>query len=192
MYIDIPSLDNMKYQIRSEEMNRVAEFGVAAHWDYKLQNKVVGSLPEASHPSGISPELPLLLELKPERQVIITESSSTTQKSRIASYIDALTASREKIVKNNLFVFLSSTERALDGSIVSIDPSATQVAEVLKMFGANIDENMLDEISNGALTLYRNGARTSLDEELYNGDVLTLPHILLDKKKLSRMHIVKK
>ena len=167
---------NMKYQIRSEEMNRVAEFGVAAHWDYKLQSKVIESLPGVSHPSRMSPVLPQLSKLKPEDQMM-NNPSRATQKGRIASYIDALAASRETIVQNNLFVFISSTERAIDGNIVSIDPSANKVADVLRKFSVNIDEKML---STGAWNMYRNGVSTSLDGELFNGDVLTLPRILLD------------
>ena len=170
----------MKYQIRSEEMNRVAEFGVAAHWDYKLQKKMIESLPGASLPGGISPVFPLLSESESEEQVVVNNPPRAMQKGRIASFIEALTASRETIVQNNLFVFLSSTERAIDGNIVSIDPSATQIADVLKKYGANIDDEMLDDISAGALTIYRNGVNTSLDEKLYNGDVLTLPISLLN------------
>jgi hypothetical protein len=177
--------DNMKYQIRSEDMHRVAEFGVAAHWDYKLQTKMIESLPGASRPCGISPVLPPLSESESEsesesvEQVVVNIPYRAKQKGRIASYIEALTTSRETIVQNNLFVFISSTERAIDGNIVSIDPSATQIADVLKKYGANIDDEMLDDISAGALTIYRNGVNTSLDEKLYNGDVLTLPSYLL-------------
>jgi hypothetical protein len=50
----------------------------------------------------------------------------------------------------------------------------------LKKYGANIDDEMLDDISAGALTIYRNGVKTSMDEKLYNGDVLTLPISLLN------------
>jgi (p)ppGpp synthase/HD superfamily hydrolase len=170
----------MKYQIRSEEMHRVAEFGVAAHWDYKLHKKMIESLPGASLSGGISPVFPLLSESESEEQVVVNNPPRAMQKGRIASYIEALTTSRETIVQNNLFVFLSSTERAIDGNIVSIDPSATQIADVLKKYGANIDDEMLDDISAGALTIYRNGVNTSLDEKLYNGDVLTVPSSLLD------------
>ena len=101
------------------------------------------------------------------------------QKGRIASYIDALTSSRETIVQNNLFFFISST-KSLDGKIVSIDPSSSNVADVLKKYGANINGRVIDDISGGTLEMYRNGVIISMDEELCNGDVLTLPHFIID------------
>jgi hypothetical protein len=171
---------NAFFQIRSEEMHRVAEFGVAAHWDYKLQNKLIPPLPGKPSPSGSSLELPLLSEINLKDKTRMNSPSRVTQKGRIASYIEALTTSRESIMQNNLFVFLSSTNRAIDGKIVGIDPSATQVAEVLKKLGATIDGKMINAITVGTLKIFRNGLSTSLDEELHNGDVLTLPSIILN------------
>lgn len=183
-------------QVRSEEMHRTAEFGVAAHWDYKLQTKVIKSLPAApkeeellSHENIPLPALPSEIQKQPvavkadtKKIPKVAESSSrVAQKSRIASYIESLTNSREKIVQNNLFVYISSNESALDGRLVSIDPAACNVADVLKQYGAEIDENILDHISDGTLQMYQNGVSTSLGGELSNGDVLTLPSIVIEK-----------
>ena len=101
-------------------------------------------------------------------------------KASSSSVLDALTSSRETIVQNNLFFFISSTKSALDGKIVSIDPSSSNVADVLKKYGANIDGRVFDDISGGTLEMYRNGVIISMDEELCNGDVLTLPHFIID------------
>ena len=175
-------------KIRSDEMHRIAEFGVAAHWDYKLQNKVAKSLPEkSSSPRTLA--LPaagnsMMAEVHPGPVAVepnITEapttSSRSTRKGRVASHIEALTKSRESIVQNKLFIFLSSTTDALDGRIVSIDPSVCNVSDVLEKYGLSIDEyNKTSDVG-----IFQNGVSTSLDNELSNGDVLTLPGSIISQ-----------
>lgn len=161
-------------------MHRIAEFGVAAHWDYKLQNKVMQSLPSQPPLQENTRNSIKVLAETVAVKVNMTEttklsSSRITKKGRIASYIEALTTSREVIVQNNIFVFLSSTKSALDGRIVSIDPSACNVAHVLQKYKDTIDEHILNGISEGRLKLFKNGISTSLDAVVCNGDVLTLP-----------------
>ncbi len=171
-------------------MHRLAEYGVAAHWDYKLTKK---SLPiDASwnsdmYNSGLAlPASGLSTTSFDENEIAVvdsidtiltgqldTPSQETTRKSRIASYIEALAASRENIARKNLFVFLSSTRSALDGRIVSVDPSENTVGDVLNKYGAlGIEES--------DFKVYKNGIQTTLAEELSNGDVLTAPWFVTD------------
>lgn len=93
-------------------------------------------------------------------------------KSKIQSYIEALSTSRESLVKNNVFIFISSSESALDGRIVSIDPSASYVSDVLRQYGCDIETSTMN--------IYRNGVRATCDDQLSNGDVLTLPSSIIN------------
>lgn len=182
---NVSHLDFVYNKIRSDEMHRIAEFGVAAHWDYKLQNKQAKSLPEKSTSSRILALPSAINSTTPSTQVQplavepnISEMSKTpprsTRKGRVASHIEALTSSRESIVQNNLFIFLSSTKNALDGRIVSIDPSACNIADILEKYGLSLDEGFSEGI-------FQNGVSTSLDNELSNGDVLTLPGSIISQ-----------
>jgi len=148
---------------------------VTAHWDYKLQNKMANTLP---HDSKILLALPAASIDKHEVEPIPVETSQdkpAAEKGRIASYIEALATSRESLVKNNVFIFISSSESALDGRIISLDPSSCMVADVLTQHGAAAEKDIIDHVSHGSIVLYRNGVRVALDDELCNGDVLTLP-----------------
>ena len=144
--------------------------GEAAHWDYKAQTKVTRSLPEASS------TLPALLPQSSVKDLFRDAQNTTSlakegkvrKKSRIASYIDSLASSRDVIVENNLFIFVSTTDSALDGKIVSVDPCLSSIIDLLESLGIDFAEDDLHMV-------YKNGIRATRDDELCNGDVLTIP-----------------
>lgn len=163
--------------------------GVAAHWDYKLQNKMTTALPASStKPLALPPSRDVETNENTARahaetavkENIIKHAPDISSKGRIASYIDALVASRERLVKNNVFIFLSSSKSALDGRIVSLNPSSNLVVDVLHQYASDIENSIIKDIECGAIEMYCNGSRISLGEELSNGDVLTLPSAVMD------------
>lgn len=157
--------------------------GIAAHWDYKLQSKTEKSFFDNSNgkpfalppPSRDVENVDKSMSSGQLAQDIVRPTSDTTSIGQITSYIEALTTSREILVENNVFVFISSSKNALDGRLISLDPSSRLVADVLMQYGGIREREIVDTISSGEIEMYRNGVGVSLDDELHNGDVLTLP-----------------
>ena len=150
--------------------------GEAAHWDYKTQTKASRSLPEAS--SRTLPALPQssLTDLLQDTQntTSLERGEKVQKKSRIASYIDSLASSRDVIVENNLFIFVSTTDSALDGKIVSVDPGLSCIIDLLESLGVDFGEDDLHRV-------YKNGIHVAKDDITCNGDVLTIPKKYIDK-----------
>merc|ERR1719291_1019252 len=169
-------------QIRSEEMHENSEYGKAAHWDYKqLTKQAHQALPaEATPPLGGNKAVPTLAQINYEMQQVeinathceFTGIKSSAKKSRITSYIDALAMSRKSLVESNIFVFVSSTESSLDGRLITIDPRACGVNDVLKRFGVEL---------NNSHKVFKNGSVARHSDILSNGDVLTLPSEFIDR-----------
>lgn len=156
--------------------------GVAAHWDYKLQNKISTSeQPLALTPSFDSKKLdaPILIDGH-----IIRQAPYVGSKDKTASYIDALTTSRENLVKNNVFIFISSTKNALDGRIVSLNPSSSLVSDLLNQHFNVAERGVIRNMNISEVIMYRNGVKVNLSDELVNGDVVTLPPELIELLEL--------
>ena len=156
--------------------------GVAAHWDYKLQNKISTSeQPLALTPSFDSKILdePILIDGN-----IIRQAPDVGSKDKTASYIDALTTSRENLVKNNVFIFISSTKNALDGRIVSLNPSSSLVSDLLNQHFNVAERGVIRNMNISEVIMYRNGVKVNLSDELVNGDVVTLPPELIELLEL--------
>ena len=150
-------------QVRSEEMHRIAEYGVAAHWDYKLKgNKKI----ELLSPSR-EKEIRSLNQLD-----AIKVDDEPGEKPAEDSYIDALVTAREDLVQQKVFVFFAGSS-AIDnvGQLLSL-PVGAKVCDAISELKQQVELNIDVEIDNGSIL--RNGRAAKPDEYVGNGDVLLI------------------
>jgi (p)ppGpp synthase/HD superfamily hydrolase len=144
-------------QVRSEEMHRIAEYGVAAHWDYKLGNKKIELLSPSFTRS--------LLQLDSNQD---DDNDGTLED----SYIDALVTAREDLVQQKVFVFFAGSSAIDDvGQLLSL-PVRAKVTDALVELNKQLDADLDVEIADGSVL--RNGRVAKADEYVGNGDVLLI------------------
>jgi GTP pyrophosphokinase len=151
------SIDNdgltwpFEVQVRSEEMHRIAEYGVAAHWDYKMGNKRI----ELLSPSASLPRL-----------------ESREDENGKDPYIDALVTAREDLVQQKVFVFFAGSPVIEDvGQLLSL-PVGAKVSDALDELKEQLDADLNVQVSDGSVL--RNGRVAKADEYVGNGDVLLI------------------
>ena len=183
---------NLEVQIRSGEMHQVAEYGLAAHWDYKNGNaeqekenyyqldhtsdaylksvqawhwQQVGNSPtDTAEKYNFYLNENNVDEIRAERDRLNAE--------RLAPYIEAFSTVQSNLTRNQVLVFLSPTEdsESFDGKIISL-PSGSCVMDALregeKLYGITTNFKGIGVIQNDKETI--------LTQRLNNGDVLKVP-----------------
>lgn len=168
-------------QVRSDEMHHIAEFGLAAHFDYKIGSKSLPALapaPESGNDKVMSSSS------SPAELSLVSDERSESEDARESAYISAIEKARHTLVQSNVFVFLPGSSSALkEGQLLSL-PAGAQVvdilAEVRRKYGVQTDANRLQVRRNGKFAL--------LDECVSNGDVLLLKE--LPARELGRKSLV--
>ena len=184
----------MEFQIRSGEMHRVAEYGLASHWDYKAQwNKDAadthysdaylrslqewhwqqhsGTMQWDSSPASI-PEHPFLSD---EAEGKIRADRIRARTEQLAPYIEALSEAQSNMSLEHVFVFLSHSQDDTvhtEGKVLAL-PAGACVLDALregeKTLGLQL--NWREEHS----LVSHNGSIANVTQKLKNGDILTVP-----------------
>jgi ppGpp synthetase/RelA/SpoT-type nucleotidyltranferase len=131
-------------QVRTDEMHKAAEFGLAAHWDYKLGNQL--SLQDTISELSETFELPGLLE----------ESASGE------SYVDALVSAKDELSDKQVYVFVVGGKEDVQGKLVSL-PADSRLGDVMVA---------LQSVDVGDAKVWLNGNAASLSDRVINGDVV--------------------
>jgi len=183
---------NLEIQVRSAEMHKVAEYGLASHWDYKAKKKGAASS-STDHSSDaylrsvqewhwqqqrsnyidanpVSYGSPLIWSHETEAKARAKRIRERT--ARLAPFIEAFALAQSDLARERVFVFLSQSQDTLhpDGNILAL-PAGACVLDALregaKQFGS-------DWAKKSEKALSRNGVVVNLTQQLRNGDVLTV------------------
>ena len=147
-------------QVRSSEMHDIAEFGVAAHFNYKVGDKPVASLPPAPESSSLAST----------GSIMRGSIEPCNPEMEESSYIMALENARATLVQSNIFVFLPGTSSALEeGQLLSL-PAGAKVIDCL----SELRRKHKITTKDSDFQVWKNGRLTVLDEVVRNGDVLLL------------------
>lgn len=147
-------------QVRSDEMHKNAEYGFAAHWDYKDDQtaEALAPAPLQALPEGEESDMKQISTsgegIRPLEVISVAEQS----------YIDALVNAKQSLVQQKIFCFFAG---AIDnkGQLLSL-PIGSTVADAMEQL-----QDMTGTVVLGAKILI-NGRKAELHDLVVNGDVL--------------------
>lgn len=157
-------------QVRSSEMHAQAEFGVSAHWDYKLAGQKEassGALAPRALAAASLHETAALWALADESVEDGTVDMPELSTSRVLteSYVDALMTAKDDILKKQIYVFIVGGPEAQDqGELISV-PVDSSVGDAIEDI-----EGML----SAKVQVWRNGRPADTTDRLENGDVMMI------------------
>jgi len=182
-------------QVRSDEMHRVAEYGLASHWNYKIG--VGESLDRPKHhydgyvryiealnkddnfasfstKNAKSPALPTYsFEEELDQRMRIQRAQEF--EARLMPYLSAVSEARSGLHRESIFVFLLPLSGSRAGGVLSLPMGACildAMHETRKRYGD--DAQWTELLSKRDLSLFCNGEPATLTQRLRTGDVLKI------------------
>ena len=179
---------NLEIQVRSSEMHAVAEYGLASHWDYKLEKKAKSKpAVEVKIESDIDRSSLAYLRkvqqwhwqrvgrqqeppqsfFEQDNSVNALDNTPLREPSKhLEPYIRALTAARSDLARDFVFVFLK--QNTAETRVLAL-PSGSCVVDAIrhgeKYLGKSLWKSHYYDL---------NGAAATVTRRLSNGDVLTV------------------
>lgn len=156
-------------QVRSAEMHARAEFGVSAHWEYKLSGRGDESSLKSAAPSMALPpqdiiEAKAALTNEKWDEALFSNSDSSPSTPPVAGgYVTALVNAKEDMLRNQIYVFIMGDGNE-QGELVSV-PSNSSIGDA-------IDE--IEHIIPAKVQIWKNGRLADMNEKLENGDVVMI------------------
>jgi len=187
-------------QLRSREMHQVAEFGLAAHWDYKVKGKVNNMQPEDSSSAShyafkLDQSSDAYLRSVQDwhwqhaqsRSSWRTDSSSTSPTSTVKGGNDTERSERVRARDERLAPYLDAlmtdqSNLTREQVFIFLESQKTGVTLALPAGSCVLDALRESERTLGFCTskmiekeVVHNGSLTSLTNKLCNGDILHIP-----------------
>ncbi len=183
-------------QVRTGDMHQVAEYGLAAHWDYKAQNENEPGNPHYAFKLDNSSDAYLRSVQEWHWQQAQARASwaaksegSASANESLAPYLEKLMKDQSNLAREHVFVFLSCNNN-MNNSNSSSASSSTCCSQILELpAGACVldaiheSERMLGYDSRYLQDdqIVHNGHSTTLTQQLSNGDIVTIPAIAIGR-----------
>lgn len=171
-------------QVRSGEMHQVAEYGLAAHWDYKGGAKKKAQMDEmAAHSGAKSPHYAFKLDNSSDaylRSVQDWHWQQTGSAGNANDFGDTLTPYLEKLMKDqsnltreHVFVFLSNN--CGQSQILEL-PAGACVLDALRAESVSTSSAPVRVVTRALddQVVQHNGVVTPVTQKLSNGDIITV------------------
>lgn len=174
-------------QVRSGEMHKVAEYGLAAHWDYKDHIQSIKPDPNAdTYTFKLDQSSEAYLRSVQEWHWRNSRDPSTYESSyrvsvpeeRFTPYLESFNAAKSSIARENVFIFVSSPSDSnvggTNGNILELPSGACvldALREIERRFGVDVDLRTTSPES-----FVYNGSVENVTTKLNNADILTISY----------------